>query len=72
VPRHAVLPASYADEESKVYPAYAWLRKNNPLGLAKLDNYCGGRRRVAGVPRAVISGRRQEATTVRSGWKEIS
>ena len=39
IARHAVLPASYADEESKVYPAYAWLRKNNPLGLARLDNY---------------------------------
>ncbi len=39
IAQHAVLPASYADEESKVYPAYAWLRKNNPLGLARLDNY---------------------------------
>ena len=39
IAQHAVLPASYADEENKVYPAYAWLRKNNPLGLAKLDNY---------------------------------
>jgi len=39
IARHAVLPASYADEESTVYPALAWLRKNNPLGLARLGNY---------------------------------
>jgi cytochrome P450 len=39
IAQHAVLPASYADETSITYPAYEWLRKNNPLGLAKLDNF---------------------------------
>jgi len=34
-----VLPASYLDEEGTVCPAYAWLRANNPLGLARLENY---------------------------------
>ena len=39
VARAAVLPASYLDEEGTLYPAYAWLRANNPLGLARLENY---------------------------------
>ena len=37
IARAAVLPDSYTDEENTVFPAYAWLRDNNPLGLAKLD-----------------------------------
>lgn len=33
-----VLPESYRDERA-VYGAYAWLRDNCPLGLAKVDGY---------------------------------
>ena len=32
IARAAVLPGSYTDEENTVFPAYAWLRANNPLG----------------------------------------
>ena len=39
IARAAVLPASYLDEEKTVYPAYAWLRANNPLGLARLEGF---------------------------------
>ncbi len=34
-----MLPASYTDEEKTVYPGYAWLRANNPLGLARLEGF---------------------------------
>ena len=34
----AVLPKSYR-EEKVFYDAFAWLRKNQPLGLAKLPGY---------------------------------
>jgi len=39
IARAAVLPGSYTDEENTVFPAYAWLRANNPLGLAKLEGF---------------------------------
>src|SRR6266487_4720336 len=39
IARAAVLPGSYTDEEGTVFPAYAWLRANNPLGLAKLGGF---------------------------------
>lgn len=35
----AMLPASYAQESTLAYPAFAWLRKNNPFGLAKIEGY---------------------------------
>lgn len=35
----AVLPTSYADEEHKTYPAFAWLRANNPFGQAHVDGF---------------------------------
>src|SRR6516164_186354 len=37
IARAAVLPGSYTDEENTVFPAYAWLRANNPPGWAKLE-----------------------------------
>src|SRR5205085_11507265 len=39
IARAAVLAGSYTDEENSVFPAYAWLRANNPLGLAKLEGF---------------------------------
>jgi hypothetical protein len=39
IARAAVLPGSYTDEENTVFPAYAWLRANNPLGLAKVEGF---------------------------------
>ncbi|WP_028937927.1 cytochrome P450 [Pseudonocardia spinosispora] len=39
VARAAVLPESYTDEKNVTYPAFAWLRKNNPLGVAQLDGF---------------------------------
>jgi hypothetical protein len=39
IARAAVLPGSYTDEENTVFPAYAWLRANNPLGLARLEGF---------------------------------
>jgi alpha-terpineol hydroxylase len=35
----AILPASYTDEENITYPAFRWLRQNNPFGLAEVDGY---------------------------------
>ncbi|HEX4250380.1 MAG TPA: cytochrome P450 [Pseudonocardia sp.] len=35
----AVLPASYRDEENITYPAFAWLRRNNPFGQAHVEGY---------------------------------
>lgn len=35
----AVLPVSYRDEENITYPAFAWLRENNPFGLAHVEGY---------------------------------
>jgi cytochrome P450 len=34
-----MLPSSYADEQTLTYPALAWLRENNPFGLAEVDGY---------------------------------
>jgi cytochrome P450 len=34
-----MLPASYAEEQTRTYPALAWLRANNPFGLAEIDGY---------------------------------
>ncbi|MGX4691611.1 cytochrome P450 [Streptomyces sp. JNUCC 63] len=39
IAKAAVLPDSYLDVEGIVYPAYAWLRANRPVGLARLDGY---------------------------------
>jgi cytochrome P450 len=35
----AVLPASYADEENVTYPAFRWLRQNNPFGVAHVEGF---------------------------------
>jgi cytochrome P450 len=35
----AVLPLSYTDEQNVTYPAFAWLRANNPFGLAHVDGF---------------------------------
>ncbi|MGY1806219.1 cytochrome P450 [Blastococcus sp. SYSU D00669] len=35
----AVLPQSYADEENRTYPAFKWLRENNPFGVAHVDGF---------------------------------
>lgn len=34
-----ILPASYADLEGTVYPAWHWLRENLPLGKATIEGY---------------------------------
>ena len=39
IARAVVLPGSHTDEENTVFPAYAWLRANNPLGLAKVEGF---------------------------------
>jgi alpha-terpineol hydroxylase len=39
VARAAVLPESYKDEKRITYPAFAWLRENNPLGQARLAGF---------------------------------
>jgi cytochrome P450 len=35
----AVLPESYKDEKNITYPAFTWLRKNNPLGIAEIAGF---------------------------------
>jgi len=35
----AILPKSYTDEENITYPAFRWLRQNNPFGLAEVEGY---------------------------------
>lgn len=35
----AILPQSYADEDAITYPAFDWLRKNNPFGVAHVEGY---------------------------------
>lgn len=35
----AILPRSYVDEENQSYPAFKWLRNNNPFGLAYVEGY---------------------------------
>jgi cytochrome P450 len=37
--RAVVLPESYVNEKEITYPAFKWLRANNPLGVAKVDGY---------------------------------
>ncbi|HZZ45845.1 MAG TPA: cytochrome P450 [Pseudonocardia sp.] len=39
IARAAVLPESYKDERNITYPAFKWLRENNPLGVAQLDGF---------------------------------
>jgi alpha-terpineol hydroxylase len=37
--RAVVLPESYLDEKKVSYPAFKWLRENNPLGVARVDGF---------------------------------
>ncbi|MGQ0623859.1 MAG: cytochrome P450 [Sporichthyaceae bacterium] len=39
IARAAVLPESYKDEKNITYPAFTWLRKNNPLGVAEISGF---------------------------------
>lgn len=39
IARAVVLPESYVDEKAISYPAFTWLRENNPLGVARVDGY---------------------------------
>jgi alpha-terpineol hydroxylase len=39
IARAAVLPESYKDEKNITYPAFKWLRENNPLGQARLPGF---------------------------------
>jgi cytochrome P450 len=39
IARAAVLPESYKDEKNVTYPAFKWLRENNPLGIAQIDGF---------------------------------
>lgn len=39
IAREAVLPTSYKDEDAHSYPAFAWLRQNNPFGVAHVQGY---------------------------------
>ncbi len=39
IARAAVLPESYKDEKNITYPAFTWLRANNPLGVAQLPGF---------------------------------
>ena len=39
VARAATMPESYTDEEGVTYPAFRWLRENNPFGQAVLEGY---------------------------------
>lgn len=39
IARNAVLPESYKDEKNLTYPAFTWLRRNNPLGVARLPGF---------------------------------
>jgi cytochrome P450 len=39
IARNAVLPESYKDEKNLTYPAFTWLRQNNPLGVARLPGF---------------------------------
>jgi cytochrome P450 len=35
----AILPQSYTDEENVTYPAFKWLRENNPFGQAHVEGF---------------------------------
>jgi cytochrome P450 len=39
IAKAAVLPESYLDEKNITYPAFKWLRENNPLGVAEIEGY---------------------------------
>jgi cytochrome P450 len=39
IARAVVLPESYVDEKNVSYPAFKWLRENNPLGVARVEGY---------------------------------
>jgi len=39
IARAVVLPESYVNEKEISYPAFKWLRENNPLGVARVDGY---------------------------------
>ena len=39
VAKAAILPESYKDEEGITYPAFSWLRRHNPFGIATIDGY---------------------------------
>jgi alpha-terpineol hydroxylase len=39
IARAVILPESYGDEQHITYPAFAWLRKNIPVGQAFVDGY---------------------------------
>jgi cytochrome P450 len=39
IARAVVLPESYVNEKQISYPAFAWLREHNPLGVARVEGY---------------------------------
>ncbi|WP_028935717.1 cytochrome P450 [Pseudonocardia spinosispora] len=39
IARAVVLPESYVDEKTTSYPAFRWLRENNPLGVARVEGF---------------------------------
>jgi cytochrome P450 len=39
IARAVVLPESYVNENEISYPAFRWLRENNPLGVARVDGF---------------------------------
>ncbi|MGK5114607.1 cytochrome P450 [Geodermatophilus sp. CPCC 205506] len=39
IARAVMLPGPYADEEHITYPALAWLRRNQPFGLAEIEGF---------------------------------
>ncbi|HEY1974770.1 MAG TPA: cytochrome P450 [Pseudonocardia sp.] len=39
IARAVVLPESYVNEQEITYPAFRWLRENNPLGIARVEGY---------------------------------
>src|SRR5581483_7705550 len=39
VAQAVVLPESYLDEKKITYPAFKWLRENNPLGVARVEGF---------------------------------
>jgi cytochrome P450 len=39
IARSVVLPESYVNERDITYPAFRWLRENNPLGVARVEGY---------------------------------
>ena len=39
IAKAVILPESYTDELAVTYPAFAWLRANNPFGVAHVEGY---------------------------------